>query len=120
LQLVKQLVSQLVLLQQESQQTMVVVQPIFEQSQQLVVLPPKLVKLVMLVVELLLQVMLMCFIKFSFIASLIALGSNWQQWHQPTMISKHQIAHLRRGSKSFEELLPLSLRTSSKVGNLML
>ena len=106
--MVKQLVSQLVLLQQESQQAMVVARPIFEQSQQLVALPPKLVKLLMLVVELLLELILGS-IKFSFIASLIALGSDWQQWHQPIMISKHQIVHLRRGSKSFEELLPLSL-----------
>ena len=108
--MVKQLVSQLVLMQQESQQAMVVARPIFEQSQQLVALPPKLVKLaklVMLVVELLLE--LLSSIKFSFIASLIALGSDWQQWHLPIMISKHQIVHLRRGSKSFEEQLLLSL-----------
>ena len=83
---------------------MVVVQPIFELSQQLVALEPKLVKMVELPVELIL-----CFIEFSFIASLIALGLNWQQWHQPTMISKHQIVHLRQGSESFEELLQLDL-----------
>ena len=83
---------------------MVVVRPIFELSQQLVVLEPKLAKMVELPVELILY-----FIEFSFIASLIALGSDWQQWHQLVMISKHQIGHLRQGSKSFEELLRLDL-----------